>query len=709
MARNISISVSVQDQYSQSISSMREKTVAFNKDIEELTAKIKSLNKEKISLNIDAVKAQQTLRDLQQQFKNTGNAADQMVLQLANANYSNVNKQIERISKSAQDARKELANFVTEYSKADNRAGTVWGNGNKYLASKNGGIHSNSIIYGGTYNSYYENNSSQSNAQASQSNYAGDFAAIGGAIGTALGGGVGGAIGTIGGYVFGSLIDSNNNQDFATENIQNDDKTKSAFKNYVTNRYNLEQQTRISDLTEGSALAAALEDKNSRYKSPYAAMIQSKSTHTKLNSILSDAYDEEQTKDVLETIKNFGLNYGLTITEITDLATQLSNLKDVNKNIIPILENLKNTSDNIDVYQQLAKEKNISETQVENSIKNGTITRDEVISATLNTVQQESEDNTTYNDLASEWQNSLNQLKTAEGEGYNTKRKEQLEKNIQFFNENGEKLTQIKYETGRTKAEIDNQQDAALLEELNIVLNNDITDENLANRDGLALDNQLSIAKITSEENFAKTDLGQEVSDSNNELAQSIVENSVVSFTQDVYALSITFAKGVDNAMSNVSEYIRGIWAQTHKNLIQVEDLGLLGNVVASLEDGNIDTNSTSFQNFNNYIKDSSLSGSSDAQKLYQYSNSNKDSSYSFPKPSLFFHNAFGLERVPYDNYPTLLHQGEQVLTAQQVRQQKNIPSVTVTGNQFVIREEADITKVAKAFVAEMQKAYAIT
>lgn len=408
MARNISISVSVQDQYSQSISSMREKTVAFNKDIEELTAKIKSLNKEKISLNIDAVKAQQTLRDLQQQFKNTGNAADQMVLQLANANYSNVNKQIERISKSAQDARKELANFVTEYSKADNRAGTLWGNGNKHLASKNGGIHSNSIIYGGTYNSYYENNSSQSNAQASQSNYAGDFAAIGGAIGTALGGGVGGAIGTIGGYVFGSLIDSNNNQDFATENIQNDDKTKSAFKKYVTNRYNLEQQTRISDLTEGSALAAALEDKNSRYKSPYAAMIQSKSTHTKLNSILSDAYDEEQTKDVLETIKNFGLNYGLTITEITDLATQLSNLKDVNKNIIPILENLKNTSDNIDVYQQLAKEKNISETQVENSIKNGIITRDEVISATLNTVQQESEDNTTYNDLASEWQNSLN-------------------------------------------------------------------------------------------------------------------------------------------------------------------------------------------------------------------------------------------------------------------------------------------------------------
>lgn len=39
MARNISISVSVQDQYSQSISSMREKTVHLINDIEELTCK----------------------------------------------------------------------------------------------------------------------------------------------------------------------------------------------------------------------------------------------------------------------------------------------------------------------------------------------------------------------------------------------------------------------------------------------------------------------------------------------------------------------------------------------------------------------------------------------------------------------------------------------------------------------------------------------
>lgn len=32
--------------------------------------------------------------------------------------------------------------------------------------------------------------------------------------------------------------------------------------------------------------------------------------------------------------------------------------------------------------------------------------------------------------------------------------------------------------------------------------------------------------------------------------------------------------------------------------------------------------------------------------------------------------NAFGLERVPYDNYPALLHAGERVLTAREARNQ---------------------------------------
>jgi len=54
---------------------------------------------------------------------------------------------------------------------------------------------------------------------------------------------------------------------------------------------------------------------------------------------------------------------------------------------------------------------------------------------------------------------------------------------------------------------------------------------------------------------------------------------------------------------------------------------------------------------------------------------------------------ASGLTRVPYDNYPALLHQGERVLTAQETRQADRASGgiqVTITGNTFSVRSEQE-------------------
>ena len=49
--------------------------------------------------------------------------------------------------------------------------------------------------------------------------------------------------------------------------------------------------------------------------------------------------------------------------------------------------------------------------------------------------------------------------------------------------------------------------------------------------------------------------------------------------------------------------------------------------------------------------------------------------------------NAWGLDRVPYDNYLTYLHEGERVLTASQAREMDRggMPpiNITVSGNTF--------------------------
>jgi hypothetical protein len=69
---------------------------------------------------------------------------------------------------------------------------------------------------------------------------------------------------------------------------------------------------------------------------------------------------------------------------------------------------------------------------------------------------------------------------------------------------------------------------------------------------------------------------------------------------------------------------------------------------------------------------------------------------------------AYGLEYVPYNNFPMLLHEGERVLTASENRAYRagRNASAVITGNNFYIREEADIMKVAREIVNQMNRAY---
>ena len=64
---------------------------------------------------------------------------------------------------------------------------------------------------------------------------------------------------------------------------------------------------------------------------------------------------------------------------------------------------------------------------------------------------------------------------------------------------------------------------------------------------------------------------------------------------------------------------------------------------------------------------------------------------------------AYGINYVPYDNFPALLHQGEKVLTASEARAANSGTSVTITANSFVVREEADIEKIAREICRQVK------
>lgn len=71
---------------------------------------------------------------------------------------------------------------------------------------------------------------------------------------------------------------------------------------------------------------------------------------------------------------------------------------------------------------------------------------------------------------------------------------------------------------------------------------------------------------------------------------------------------------------------------------------------------------------------------------------------------------AYGIPYVPRDNYVMRLHEGERVLTAQEARGYgKNAGGVTVTGNTFTIREEADIDRIAAQLYEKIRLAQMIS
>lgn len=68
--------------------------------------------------------------------------------------------------------------------------------------------------------------------------------------------------------------------------------------------------------------------------------------------------------------------------------------------------------------------------------------------------------------------------------------------------------------------------------------------------------------------------------------------------------------------------------------------------------------------------------------------------------------HAFGMARVPYDDYPALLHEGERILTKQEANSSKGLGGISIAklAETIVVREEADIDRITNSLVAKLQK-----
>ena len=66
---------------------------------------------------------------------------------------------------------------------------------------------------------------------------------------------------------------------------------------------------------------------------------------------------------------------------------------------------------------------------------------------------------------------------------------------------------------------------------------------------------------------------------------------------------------------------------------------------------------------------------------------------------------AVGIDYVPYDNFPALLHQGERVQTAVEARSEGSSGGIQIVMYGTTIREDADVDRVAAALLQKMELA----
>ena len=235
---------------------MRNQATPFRHDLEALNGELNTLNSRKVELKVEMTKAKNELASAKKAFTECNDAANQLRLANAEADYGNIQDQLGLVSKQAKQTQKDMLEAGDAISKADNRAASRTASGGAG-AEAAGGLLSQ-LGQAGLFSMAGDTLSGIANTLASSTygeeigtlfssalSSAGSGAAIGTmiapGIGTAIGGAIGAGVGLLNG---------------ATQNFQKEDE---GFKSYYKDLYGTVTDDRASMTASGSAIAGQRE------------------------------------------------------------------------------------------------------------------------------------------------------------------------------------------------------------------------------------------------------------------------------------------------------------------------------------------------------------------------------------------------------------------------------------------------------------------
>jgi phage tail tape-measure protein len=649
-----SIVITATDRYSSAVKSMASVTKSFSKDTEQMEKTLTRLQKNKYELKVKTDEARTELKALEKQYAETGDEADRLKVEMAQAKYTTAQQNLSLVTKGAAAAQRQMEKTGEAFRKVDTAAGGAAGMKGIVSAVAAAGAgqmlaqaaqQAGNTLIGSSFGSATGSTLSSAISGAISG------AAIGNiipGIGTAVGAAIGGAAGLVTGAT----------QAFSTKD--------EAFKSYVQTATENALSERESDLSAGSSIAAGREQKQLAFSTLLGGDDQAKAFLGQVKTMAATTnytYDEI-TGYAKSMVKPFGTGKTLEmLMALSDTSAALSLNSSDNSVLIAGLSRMKLTDKTtqeylnyfsergIDVYEALSKWGDAAE--VADKVTAGKIKGSEAVDAIISYMQEQygglSEKMArTYEGLMGNLEDVTANMNEAYGAGYNDTRSKGLADQIDYLSgTSGEQMQVANKAIGAWYASLENQKEQMIRDAQQEVLNSADyweaigagTDEGYAEAGRMLME-----AKVKAQSEYNASDGAQLLLESEKTLAETVRDDAASNdaFWDAGYQKGQWFSKG-----------LAASWA---------DGLPSAMNSLSASSAGTVWT---------------SQSGQS-----YDFSG-----------------YAYGLDYVPRDDFPALLHQGERVQTASQARAaDKSGGGVVVQFHEPVyIREDADIEKLADA------------
>lgn len=668
-----SILIRAEDRYSDVVRRMADHTRAFSRDVDALQADLTALNRNRAQLRVDTTAAQRQLREAQRQFLATGSAADRLRYEAAQANYDNIRRNLNEVTRAARETERQIRR-VTEETE---RAGDVGaaGAGASGFGRVAGAVVASAatqmiapLVQQGAQ-AYFASAMGDANGQIASSILT--SALSGAALGSMIAPGAGTAVGAVTGAAVG----------LASGMMQKYQAEDEAYMDWRNALYEDASAQTDAALAAGSATAGTREQTRMAYAQKLGGgsaaddyLEQVKVMAVKTNytydeitgygKLLLNSYSPKETLGVLMSLSDATAGLNLDSSDVNQMISGLSRLRLSNHATALYLDYFRTRG--VDTDQALAEALHVDKSQIAEMVTKKQIGGAEAAQAILDYIDREFGGLSdtlanSYNGLADNLDDVMANINSSMGEGYNEERKGGLSRQIEVYDgELGEAMSNAYNYIGKGRAALDNLKDQYTEEALSAVLLGKETALDWSD----ATKGELQLLSVKYDAAIAEAEAGDAAAGARAEaymeearaLAQAEFESSAaMTEVADVETQLI-------QAITDNTAALNG-WRSRFG-----DQQALSKGRASAYEDAPIVVTGKTFHRARGY--------------------------------------ATGLQRVPYNDFPALLHEDERVLTASEARSYKGGGgNVSVSGNTFVVRQESDIDAIAAALLEKLQQA----